>query len=95
MPDLQALDGTARPAYKADVVVMATNGRITNPGWDFAKRQRLRLVDRRLLGVRAAGSQLLWELLRAVPPPALIAARGGRPSSAVWPVVSAVGVVLR
>ncbi|WP_406176996.1 hypothetical protein [Streptomyces sp. NBC_00996] len=94
-PDLQALGGTARRAYKADVVVMATDGRITNPGRDFTKRQRPHLVDRRLLGVRAAGSQLLRELLRAVAPPALIAPRGGRPSSVVRPVVSAVGVVLR
>ncbi|MFI6493981.1 restriction endonuclease [Streptomyces sp. NPDC050564] len=65
-PDLQALGGTARPAYTVGVVVMATNGRVTKPGRDFAKRQRPHLVDRRPLGVRAAGSQLLWELLRAV-----------------------------
>ncbi|MFI6494715.1 restriction endonuclease [Streptomyces sp. NPDC050564] len=68
-PDLQVLNGTARPVHKADVVVMVTNGRITAPGRDFAKQQRLHLVDRRLLGTWASGSQPLWELLRALPPP--------------------------
>ncbi|MEV6594569.1 restriction endonuclease [Streptomyces acidicola] len=68
-PDLQVLNGTARPVHKADVVVMVTNGRISGPGRTFAKEQRLHLVDRRLLGEWAAGSRPLWELLRAVPPP--------------------------
>ncbi|MEV0222254.1 restriction endonuclease [Streptomyces sp. NPDC050704] len=68
-PDLQVLNGTARPVHKADVVVLVTNGRISKPGQDFAKSQRLHLVDRRLLGTWAAGSQPLWDLLRAVPPP--------------------------
>ncbi|MET8787972.1 restriction endonuclease [Streptomyces sp. NPDC004589] len=68
-PDLQVLNGTGRPVHKADVVVMVTNGRITQPGRAFAKEQRLHLVDRRLLGEWAAGSRPLWQLLRAVPPP--------------------------
>ncbi|MER6138327.1 restriction endonuclease [Streptomyces sp. NPDC001815] len=68
-PDLQVLNGTARPVHGADVVVLVTNGRVTKPGVAFAAGQRLHLVDRRLLGVWAAGSQPLWELLRAVPPP--------------------------
>ncbi|WP_406502213.1 restriction endonuclease [Streptomyces sp. NBC_00500] len=68
-PDLQVLNGTARPVHRADVAVMVTNGRITGPARDFAEQQRLHLVDRRLLATWAAGSQPLWELLRALPPP--------------------------
>ncbi|MCD7438537.1 restriction endonuclease [Streptomyces lincolnensis] len=68
-PDLQVLNGTGRPVHGADVVVMVTNGRITQPGRDFARQQRLHLVDRRVLGEWAAGSRPLWELLRALPPP--------------------------
>ncbi|MCZ0991803.1 restriction endonuclease [Streptomyces diastatochromogenes] len=68
-PELQVLNGTGRPVHKADVVVMVTNGRITQPGRTFARQQRLHLVDRRLLGSWAAGSRPLWELLPALPPP--------------------------
>ncbi|MGW7261147.1 restriction endonuclease [Streptomyces sp. NPDC054834] len=68
-PDLQVLNGTGRPVHKGDVVVMVTNGRITQPGRTFAQQQRLHLVDRRVLAEWAAGSRPLWELLRAVPPP--------------------------
>ncbi|MFC8664039.1 restriction endonuclease [Streptomyces sp. NPDC057199] len=68
-PDLQALNATARPVHHADVVVLVTNGRVTKPRQDFAKTQQLHLVDRHLLGRWATGSQPLWELLRAVPPP--------------------------
>ncbi|MBP2049863.1 restriction system protein [Streptomyces griseochromogenes] len=68
-PELQVLNGTGRPVHKADVVVMITNGRITQPGRVFARQQRLHLVDRQLLGSWAAGSRPLWELLPALPPP--------------------------
>ncbi|MGW1055957.1 restriction endonuclease [Streptomyces sp. NPDC002521] len=68
-PELQVLNGTGRPVHKADVVVMVTNGRITQPGRTFARQQRLHLVDRRLLAAWAAGSRPLWELLPALPPP--------------------------
>jgi restriction system protein len=68
-PDLQVLNGTGRPVHKADVVVMVTNGRITQPGRTFAHQQRLHLVDRQVLAQWAAGSRPLWELLGAVPPP--------------------------
>ena len=68
-PDLQVLNGTGRPVHNADVVVLVTNGRITQPGRDFAGQQRLHLVDRTLLGEWAAGSRPLWELLKALPPP--------------------------
>ncbi|MFJ4577675.1 restriction endonuclease [Streptomyces echinatus] len=68
-PDLQVLNGTARPVHGADVAVIVTNGRVTAPAVTFAKQQRLHVVDRQTLGVWAAGSRPLWELLRAVPPP--------------------------
>ncbi|AZQ32260.1 restriction endonuclease [Streptomyces cyaneochromogenes] len=68
-PDLQVLNGTARQVHGADVAVIVTNGRVTAPAVDFARQQRLHVVDRETLGVWAAGSRPLWELLRAVPPP--------------------------
>ncbi|MFJ3767466.1 restriction endonuclease [Streptomyces sp. NPDC090082] len=68
-PDLQVLNGTGRPVHKGDVVVLVTNGRFSRPALDFARSQRLHLVDRTVLGEWAGGSRPLWELLRAVPPP--------------------------
>ncbi|MET7700481.1 restriction endonuclease [Streptomyces sp. NPDC005485] len=68
-PDLQVLNGTARPVHQADIAVIVTNGRVTSPAQDFARQQRLHLVDRRLLAMWAAGSQPLWDLLGALPPP--------------------------
>ncbi|MFB6634896.1 restriction endonuclease [Streptomyces sp. NPDC056362] len=68
-PDLQVLNGTGRPVHKGDVVVLVTNGRFSRPALDFARSQRLHLVDRTMLGEWAGGSRPLWELLRAVPPP--------------------------
>lgn len=68
-PDLQVLNGTARQVHGADVAVIVTNGRVTAPAVTFAKQQRLHVVDRQTLGVWAAGSRPLWELLGAVPLP--------------------------
>ncbi|WP_374984176.1 restriction endonuclease [Streptomyces fradiae] len=68
-PDFQVLNGTARQVHGADVAVIVTNGRVTAPAVAFARQQCLHVVDRRTLGVWAAGSRPLWELLRAVPPP--------------------------
>ncbi|MER6781196.1 MULTISPECIES: restriction endonuclease [unclassified Streptomyces] len=67
-PDLQVLNGTGRQVHNGDVLVMLTNGRITANAVDFAKSQRLHLVDRHLLAQWASGSRPLWELLRALPP---------------------------
>lgn len=67
-PDLQVLNGTARQVHGADIAVIVTNGRVTGPAVDFAKQQRLHVVDRQTLAVWASGSRPLWELLRAVPP---------------------------
>ncbi|MCX4967610.1 restriction endonuclease [Streptomyces sp. NBC_00654] len=68
-PDLQVLNGTGRPVHKGDVIVLVTNGRFSAPAVEFAKTQRLHLVDRRTLGAWAGGSRPLWELLGVVPPP--------------------------
>ncbi|MEU0786885.1 restriction endonuclease [Streptomyces sp. NPDC006173] len=68
-PDLQVLNGTGRPVHHGDVIVMVTNGRITQPGRDFARQQRLHLVDRQVLAQWAAGDRPLWELLPMIPPP--------------------------
>ncbi|HBF84966.1 MAG TPA: restriction endonuclease [Streptomyces sp.] len=68
-PDLQVLNGTARQVHGADVAVIVTNGRVTRPAVNFAKQQRLHVVDRHTLAAWASGSRPLWELLRAVPPP--------------------------
>ncbi|MFE7587668.1 restriction endonuclease [Streptomyces gardneri] len=68
-PDLQVLNGTGRPVHKGDVVVLVTNGRFSKPAVDFARSQRLHLVDRSVLAQWAGGSRPLWELLGAIPPP--------------------------
>lgn len=68
-PDLQVLNGTARQVHGADVAVIVTNGRVTQPAVTFARQQRLHVVDRHTLAAWASGLRPLWELLRAVPPP--------------------------
>ncbi|MBD0710903.1 restriction endonuclease [Streptomyces sp. CBMA291] len=68
-PDLHVLNGTGRPVHHGDVVVLVTNGRFTGKAVDFARDQRLHLVDRHLLARWAAGSTPLWELLGALPAP--------------------------
>ncbi|MET9108351.1 restriction endonuclease [Streptomyces zhihengii] len=69
-PDLQVLNGTACQVHGADIAVIVTNGRVTAPAVAFAQQQRLHVVDRHTLALWAVGSRPLWELLRAVPPPA-------------------------
>ncbi|MGY1438720.1 restriction endonuclease [Streptomyces reniochalinae] len=68
-PDLQRLNGTARPVHGADVVVMLTNGRFTRDAGPFSEDTRMHLVDRQLLARWAAGSWPLWDLLPRVPQP--------------------------
>ncbi|MEU1011008.1 restriction endonuclease [Streptomyces sp. NPDC005890] len=67
-PDLQVLNGAARPVHGADVAVLVTNGGVTKPAAAFAREQRLHVVDRHTLGVWAAGSPL-WEVLPTIPSP--------------------------
>ncbi|MBT2404565.1 MULTISPECIES: restriction endonuclease [unclassified Streptomyces] len=68
-PDLHVLNGTGRPVHGGDVVVLVTNGRITGPAKEFARSQRLHLVDRRLLDEWSTGSTPLWDLLSQLPAP--------------------------
>ncbi|MFE5029510.1 restriction endonuclease [Streptomyces sp. NPDC056656] len=68
-PELQTLNGTGRPVHGGDVVVMVTNGKISQPAREFARQQRLHLVDRRLLEQWARGRRPLWEILPSIPPP--------------------------
>lgn len=68
-PDLHVLNGTGRPVHNGDVVVLVTNGRFTGKAVDFARAQRLHLVDRHLLAQWAAGSTPLWGLLGSLPGP--------------------------
>ncbi|MGW1929047.1 restriction endonuclease [Streptomyces sp. NPDC001919] len=68
-PDLHVLNGTGRPVHGGDVIVLVTNGRFTKPATEFARDQRLHLVNRTVLATWAGGSTPLWELLRALPPP--------------------------
>lgn len=78
-PDLHVLNGTGRPVHGGDVVVLVTNGRFTGPTREFARSQRLHLVDRSLLDKWATGSASLWELLPHLPAP-----RRRRPRPLDW-----------
>ncbi|OIJ95440.1 hypothetical protein BIV24_09175 [Streptomyces colonosanans] len=44
-PDMQTLNGTARPEHKADIVVAVTNGTFTKPATDFARTHDIHLLD--------------------------------------------------
>lgn len=68
-PDLQRLNGTARPLHRADVVVLVTNGRFSSKCPPLARQLSIALVDRQTLATWAAGARPLWELLPSVPPP--------------------------
>ncbi|GAA2418025.1 restriction endonuclease [Streptomyces mauvecolor] len=43
-PDIQTLNGTARPEHKADIVVAVTNGTFTKPASDFAQSHSIHLL---------------------------------------------------
>ncbi|MFE5199888.1 restriction endonuclease [Streptomyces sp. NPDC056601] len=44
-PDIQTLNGTARPEHKADIVVAVTNGSFTKPATDFARSHDIHLLS--------------------------------------------------
>ncbi|MFF3735531.1 restriction endonuclease [Streptomyces sp. NPDC002476] len=44
-PDMQTLNGTARPEHMADIVVAVTNGTFTKPASDFARNHDIGLLD--------------------------------------------------
>ena len=66
-PDLQRLNGTARPVHGADVVVLVTNGRFTRDARTFGRSQEIHLVGRELLARWAGGTWPLWRLLPQLP----------------------------
>ncbi|MEU9418433.1 restriction endonuclease [Streptomyces sp. NPDC048272] len=44
-PEIQTLNGTARPEHRADIVVAVTNATFTKPATDFAHDHEIHLVD--------------------------------------------------
>ncbi|MBK3384609.1 restriction endonuclease [Streptomyces sp. DEF1AK] len=48
-PDIQTLNGTARPEHNADIVVAVTNGTFTKPAIAFARAHDIHLLDQVLL----------------------------------------------
>ncbi|AYV28900.1 Restriction endonuclease [Streptomyces sp. ADI95-16] len=95
-PDLQVLNGTGRQIHGGDVLVMLANGRFSRPALDFAKSQRLRLVDRRLLASLTRPA-LPPACLRPVVPsrklgPARIGPILGLPASAVHRILARHGL---
>ncbi|MEU8764603.1 restriction endonuclease [Streptomyces sp. NPDC048659] len=44
-PDIQTLNGTARPEHNADLVVAVTNGTFTKPAAEFARNHDIHLLD--------------------------------------------------
>ncbi|MFB6859263.1 hypothetical protein ACFCWV_43260 [Streptomyces sp. NPDC056341] len=67
--ELQTLNGTGRPVHGGDVVVMVTDGKISQPARVLARQQRLHQVDRRVLEQWARGRRPLWEILPSIPQP--------------------------
>ncbi|MFB6791737.1 restriction endonuclease [Streptomyces olivaceus] len=61
--EFQVLNGTGRPVHKGNVVVLVTNGAVGKRARDFAKSQKLEIVDRLLLEDWIAGDRPIWELL--------------------------------
>ncbi|MFJ4007712.1 restriction endonuclease [Streptomyces sp. NPDC090023] len=48
-PDIQTLNGTARPEHNADIVIAVTNGTFTKPAIAFARTHDIHLLDQVLL----------------------------------------------
>ncbi|OIV39438.1 hypothetical protein BIV57_00970 [Mangrovactinospora gilvigrisea] len=62
-PDLQRLNGTARPVHNADLVVAMTNGSFSLPARRFADSQKIHLIGARRLEQWATWGQPLTEVL--------------------------------
>ncbi|MFJ7280758.1 restriction endonuclease [Kitasatospora sp. NPDC098663] len=63
-PDIQRLNGTARPVHCADVVVMVTNGTVTGPALAFARSQHIHCLDRDRLEQWARWGSPCWNCCR-------------------------------
>ncbi|MEU1425287.1 restriction endonuclease [Kitasatospora sp. NPDC005751] len=70
---LYSLVGANERVHRAEVPVVVTNGRFTEPSRKWGAEQNVLLVDRRVLGRWASSGRPLWELLPRIPLP-----RGGR-----------------
>ncbi|MFG3532778.1 restriction endonuclease [Streptomyces sp. NPDC047917] len=63
-PDMQTLNGTARPEHKADIVVAVTNGTFTKPASDFAYTHDIHLLDQERLQRWATWGEPLLSVLQ-------------------------------
>ncbi|MEU3408930.1 restriction endonuclease [Streptomyces sp. NPDC006670] len=74
-PEIQTLNGTARPQHRADIVVAVTNGTFTKPAADFARDHEIHLVDQARLNRWARwGEPLLAVLGLEETPPSIAVA---------------------
>ncbi|MCX4808762.1 restriction endonuclease [Streptomyces sp. NBC_01214] len=62
-PDIQTLNGTARPEHKADIVVAVTNGTFTKPAREFADNHDINLIGGALLRRWATWGEPLLSVL--------------------------------
>lgn len=62
-PDIQTLNGTARPQHNADIVVAVTNGSFTKPASDFAHTHEIHLLDQARLKRWATWGEPLLSVL--------------------------------
>ncbi|MFJ2955702.1 restriction endonuclease [Streptomyces sp. NPDC087270] len=65
-PDLQRLNGTARPVHNADLVIAMTNGTFSLPARRFADSQKIHLVEAQKLERWATWGQPLSEVLELI-----------------------------
>ncbi|MFE3501931.1 restriction endonuclease [Kitasatospora sp. NPDC059146] len=66
-PDLQRFNGTARPHHQADIAVMITNGRFSEPARKFAAQHRIQLVNQIALRRWATFGDPLSEIVDMAP----------------------------
>ncbi|MFF2902423.1 restriction endonuclease [Streptomyces sp. NPDC057966] len=62
-PDMQTLNGTARPEHKADIVIAVTNGTFTKPASDFARTHDIHLLGQERLRRWATWGEPLLSVL--------------------------------
>ncbi|MFE5095956.1 restriction endonuclease [Streptomyces sp. NPDC056638] len=67
-PDIQTLNGTARPEHNADIVVAVTNGTFTKPASDFARTHDIHLLCQARLERWATWGEPLLSVLELAEP---------------------------
>ncbi|MEV5592205.1 restriction endonuclease [Streptomyces sp. NPDC052496] len=65
---VQRLNGTARPVHRADEVVMVTSGDFSKPAREFARSQKIHLVDRQTLKKWSEWGDSLYSILKVDEP---------------------------